>query len=59
MIVIEHNMDVIKCCDHFVDLGPKGGLKGGYILAEGSPEQVARSPKSSTGNYLKPVLKSS
>ena len=59
VVVIEHNMDVIKCCDYLVDLGPKGGLKGGLILAEGSPEHVAKSKKSATGFYLKSTLKSS
>ncbi|MDX2095935.1 MAG: excinuclease ABC subunit UvrA [Alphaproteobacteria bacterium] len=56
MVVIEHNLDVIKTCDHIVDIGPGGGNKGGYLVAMGTPEQVAAEPKSVTGKYLKPLL---
>lgn len=56
VIIIEHNMDVIKCADYVVDLGPEGGDKGGYIIAEGTPEEIADSPNSYTGRYLKDYL---
>ncbi len=56
VIVIEHNLDVIKCADYIVDLGPEGGHKGGYVVATGTPEQVARHPDSYTGHFLAPVL---
>ena len=56
VIVIEHNLDVIKCADHVIDLGPEGGDGGGRIVAEGTPEQVAKNPKSHTGKFLKNVL---
>ncbi len=56
VIVIEHNLDVIKCSDHVIDLGPKGGVKGGYILATGTPEEVAKNKKSMTGSYIKQAL---
>lgn len=56
VLVIEHNLDVIKTADHIIDLGPEGGNKGGYIVAEGSPEQVAAVPGSYTGLYLKQEL---
>lgn len=56
VIVIEHNMDVIKCSDYVIDLGPGGGKNGGFILAQGSPEEVAREKKSLTGSYLKKAL---
>ena len=52
VIVIEHNMDVIKCADHVIDIGPEGGDAGGLIVAEGTPEQVAACPESHTGHYL-------
>ncbi len=55
--VIEHNLDIIKNADWVIDLGPEGGDKGGTIVAQGSPEDVAKSPKSFTGKYLKDVLK--
>ena len=51
--VIEHNLDVIKCADHVIDLGPEGGDRGGSLVAEGSPEEVAKNEKSSTGQYLR------
>ena len=53
IIIIEHNVDVIKCADHIIDLGPDGGANGGKIVAEGTPEQVAANPDSITGKYLK------
>ena len=56
VVVIEHNLDVIKVCDHIIDLGPEGGDKGGFIVAEGTPFAVARCPQSYTGHYLKPLL---
>jgi excinuclease ABC subunit A len=57
VIVIEHNLDVIKYADHIIDLGPEGGDKGGKIIAVGTPEQIADTSKSYTGNFLKEVLK--
>jgi len=57
MVVIEHNLDVIKTADWIIDLGPEGGSGGGQVVAKGTPEQVASSPKSHTGHYLKKVLK--
>lgn len=56
VIVIEHNLDVIKVADHIIDLGPEGGHRGGQIVATGTPEEVASNPNSYTGKYLKPVL---
>lgn len=56
VLVIEHNLDVIKTVDHIIDLGPEGGDKGGQIIATGTPEQVAENKKSYTGMYLKPIL---
>ncbi len=56
VIVIEHNLDVIKSADYIIDLGPEGGEGGGRVVACGSPEEVARNPKSYTGAYLKEVL---
>ena len=56
VLVIEHNLDVIKTADWIVDLGPEGGSKGGYIIAEGTPEQVAKNKKSYTGHFLKQAL---
>lgn len=58
VIVIEHNLDVIKTADHIIDLGPEGGDGGGSVVAEGTPEEVAECKKSYTGKYLKPLLKS-
>ena len=57
VLVIEHNLDVIKVADHIIDLGPEGGNGGGTVVAEGTPEEVAKNPKSYTGQYLKKVLK--
>lgn len=56
IIVIEHNLDIIKCADHIIDLGPEGGDKGGTIIAEGTPEEVAKVEASYTGQYLKRIL---
>lgn len=56
MVVIEHNLDVIKTADWIIDIGPGGGDKGGYVVAEGTPEKVAETKKSITGEYLKPLL---
>ena len=56
MIVIEHNLEVVKTADWVIDMGPEGGDGGGEVVAEGTPEQIARNPKSYTGQYLKPVL---
>ena len=56
IIVIEHNMEVIKCADHIIDLGPDGGNKGGSIVCAGTPEEVAKCKESLTGKYLKEKL---
>ncbi|MFH0955176.1 MAG: excinuclease ABC subunit UvrA [Candidatus Micrarchaeota archaeon] len=56
VLVVEHNLDVIKCADHVIDLGPDGGEKGGQLIAYGSPEEIAKNPKSYTGQFLKKVL---
>ncbi|MBM4112768.1 MAG: excinuclease ABC subunit UvrA, partial [Phycisphaerae bacterium] len=56
LVVIEHNLDVIKCADWIIDLGPEGGERGGTIVSQGTPEMVAKDPKSHTGAYLKPLL---
>jgi len=56
IVVIEHNLDVIKTADWIVDLGPEGGIKGGEIIAQGTPEAVAENPDSYTGRFLKPML---
>mgnify|MGYP001105011543 FL=1 len=56
IMVVEHNLDLIKCADHVIDLGPEGGANGGYVLAEGTAESVAKSKKSSTGHFLKSKL---
>ena len=57
VLIIEHNLDFIKCADWIIDLGPEGGDRGGYLIAEGTPAQVARVAGSATGQYLKRVLK--
>jgi excinuclease ABC subunit A len=57
VVVIEHNLDVVKTADWIVDLGPEGGERGGYVIAEGTPEDVARVPGSATGEYLARVLR--
>ena len=56
ILVVEHNLELIKCADHVIDLGPEGGANGGYILAEGTPEVVSKVSNSSTGNFLKNKL---
>lgn len=56
IVVIEHNLDVIKTADWLIDLGPEGGSKGGHIIAEGTPENVSNAPQSHTGHFLKPLL---
>jgi len=57
VLVIEHNLDVIKNCDWLIDMGPEGGVKGGYVIAEGAPEHIAENPRSYTGEYLAPMLR--
>jgi excinuclease ABC subunit A len=57
VICIEHNLDVIRCSDWVIDLGPEGGNKGGQIVVTGTPEEVAQHKTSHTGHYLKQVLK--
>ncbi len=59
VVVIEHNLDIIKSADHIIDLGPEGGAGGGRIIAEGTPAQVANVAESATGEFLKPLLKAS
>lgn len=54
--IIEHNLDVIKCADHVIDIGPEGGEAGGNVVATGTPEQIAACPDSYTGRYLKAKL---
>jgi excinuclease ABC subunit A len=56
VLIIEHNLDVIKTADHIIDLGPEGGEKGGYIVTEGTPESITKSKRSYTGSYLVPFL---
>ena len=56
VVVIEHNLDVIKTADYIIDMGPEGGDKGGTVIAKGTPEEVAQSPVSYTGKYIKPML---
>jgi len=56
VVIIEHNLDIIKCADHIIDLGPEGGQAGGNIVAQGTPEKVARVKKSYTGKFLKDIL---
>ena len=57
VLIIEHNLDVIKVADRVIDLGPEGGNKGGTIVVQGTPEEVAANPKSHTGRFLKAELK--
>jgi excinuclease ABC subunit A len=57
VVIIEHNLDVIKCADHIIDLGPGGGVNGGRIVATGSPEEIARHPESHTGKFLREMLR--
>jgi excinuclease ABC subunit A len=56
VLVIEHNLHMLKCMDYLIDLGPEGGEKGGKIVAVGTPEEVAKDDKSLTGKYLKEYL---
>ena len=56
VVIIEHNLDVIKTADHIIDLGPEGGEGGGTIIATGTPEEIVQNNGSYTGQYLKPVL---
>ena len=56
VVIIEHNLDVIKTADWIIDMGPEGGAGGGQIIAQGTPEQVAKNPASVTGAYLAPLL---
>jgi excinuclease ABC subunit A len=58
VVVIEHNLDVIKSADHIIDLGPEGGEAGGRIIAQGTPEEVSKMPESATGEFLRPLLAS-
>ena len=53
VMVIEHNLDLVKCADYIIDIGPDGGLKGGDVIAKGTPEEVAENKDSYTGHYLK------
>jgi excinuclease ABC subunit A len=57
VVIIEHNLDVIKTADWLIDLGPEGGAGGGQIIATGTPEDVAKNAQSFTGKYLAPILK--
>jgi excinuclease ABC subunit A len=57
MVVIEHNLDVIKSADHIIDMGPEGGSGGGQVVAEGTPRDVAKVKESYTGQFLKKMLK--
>jgi len=57
MVIIEHNLDVIKSADHIIDMGPEGGSNGGQVVALGTPEQITKVPASYTGKYLKSLLK--
>jgi excinuclease ABC subunit A len=56
VVVIEHNLDVVKCADHVIDLGPEGGAGGGTVVASGTPEEVARAAGSHTGRFLAELL---
>ncbi len=58
VVIIEHNLDTIKCADYVIDLGPEGGEDGGYVVASGTPEMIARVPESHTGRFLTPLLTS-
>ncbi|MBO5345255.1 MAG: excinuclease ABC subunit UvrA, partial [Clostridia bacterium] len=57
VVVIEHNLDLIKVADHIIDIGPEGGDKGGTIVAQGTPEEIVKVPNSYTGQALKNILK--
>ena len=56
IVIIEHNLEVIKCADYVIDLGPESGDKGGYLVATGTPEEIAKHPESYTGQFLKEKL---
>ena len=56
LVIIEHNPDVIKCADHVIDIGPEGGDAGGMVVAQGTPEEIARCEASYTGRYLREKL---
>jgi excinuclease ABC subunit A len=56
VLVIEHNLDVVKCADHIIDLGPEGGDAGGRVVAQGTPEEVAKSKRSITARFLRGYL---
>ena len=56
VLVIEHNLDVVKTADWVLDIGPEGGVRGGEVVAQGTPEEVAATERSFTGQYLKPML---
>lgn len=58
LVIIEHNLDVIKCADYIIDLGPEGGQAGGQLVACGTPEEIARCKESYTGRFLREKLKS-
>lgn len=57
VLIIEHNLDMIKCADYIIDLGPRGGITGGQIIATGTPEEIIKNTKSVTGKYLKKEMK--
>jgi excinuclease ABC subunit A len=57
IVIIEHNLDVVKCADHVIDLGPEGGEKGGFLVCAGTPEDIAANKNSYTGQFLKDLLK--
>ena len=59
VLIIEHNLDVIKACDYVIDLGPEGGSGGGTLVCEGTPEEICQCEASYTGQYLAPVLQKS
>ena len=56
VVIIEHNLDIIKSADYIIDLGPEGGEMGGLVIAEGTPEEITRNPDSHTGSFLKEKL---
>jgi excinuclease ABC subunit A len=56
MVIIEHNLDVVKCADNVIDMGPEGGEGGGMVVAQGTPEDIVKSKQSYTGKYLKQML---
>jgi excinuclease ABC subunit A len=59
VVVIEHNLDVIRCADYLIDLGPEGGDAGGRVIAAGAPEAIARVDASATAQFLRPILSNS